>query len=250
MSVNIVNPDLSLRQVAGVSNINVTTREANFGKVDVIFTGNQTGSGTYTLTKAYTDYDYIDIEFGSSKWLAFSSTRYSKSALDLSNSSNKLRFYINDSGNFSFYRSSDTSLYFAGNKLVIRKILGYKMGITEATITNPSQGDLYTTGQSTNIVGKWIDGKNIYRTMYEYKLTSSTNSNLITIPYSITFKDIVKCNCFVVNNGATYKLPYISSSGNSISLSTITSGNDISFVNKGSTWGSGTTFRIIVEYTI
>ena len=249
MSVNIVNPDLSLRQVAGNSNITVSTREATIGKIDVIFTGTQK-TGTCNLTKSFTNYDYIDIEFGNSAWLAFNSIRYATPTVSASNSSNKLRFYLSDVTNLTFYRTSDTSLYFTLNKLIVRKIIGYKMGTTKATITNPSQGDLYTTGQSTNIVGKWIDGKNIYRTMYEYKLTSSTSSNLITIPYSITFKDIVKCNCFVVNNGATYKLPYISSSGNSISLSTITSGNDISFVNKGSTLGSGTTFRIIVEYTL
>lgn len=249
MSVNIVNSDLSLKQVAGNSNITVSTREATIGKIDVIFTGTQ-NTGTCNLTKSFTNYDYIDIEFGNSAWLAFNSIRYATPTVSASNSSNKLRFYLSDVTNLTFYRTSDTSLYFTLNKLVVRKIIGYKMGITKATITNPSQGDLYTTGQSTNIVGKWIDGKNIYRTMYEYKLTSSTSSNLITIPHSITFKNIVKCNCFVVNNGATYKLPYISSSGNSISLSTITSGNDISFVNKGLTWGSGTTFRIIVEYTL
>ena len=252
MSANIVNNDLSLTRVAGNSNATVSAAGATFGKVDVIFEGTKTGTGELSCTKSFDNYDYIEIEFGTSKWLAFNSARYSVRNVNNSSSSSKLRFYINNSTSFSFYKYSSTSIYFANNNAVIRRVIGYKMGVTKAIIDNPKQGNNYST-VTTLTGGTWIDGKPIYRTVTEHKLTSSISSSTtnFTIPLNFSFKSIVDFKGFIVlTSGLTYTLPYIDGSGKSVSVYLYSPDNIFKIINKGKSFDAGTVFRLIVDYTV
>lgn len=254
MSVNLVNQDLSLNKLASNSNVTLGIREAVMGQTDVLFNGSLSSYGTVTLSHPYTNYDYIEIQVSNSKFYAFESKRYLKNMIDNSSSSNKLRYYMTSSSNFTFYKTSSTQLYFSVSSLVLSKIVGYKLGVMKATIDNPKNGDVYTTSM-TATGGTWIDGKPIYRTVREYRLTSaiqsSTTSNTLKVAFN-TFncKDVVDFKCYAVTTGPTYPIPYINSSGNYISAYLSLLSNEFIIISKGITWDARTTFRFIVDYTI
>ena len=250
MSVNIVNQDLSLNRLASNSSVTVKSREAVFGKIDVLFDGSKSGTGTVTLSKSYKDYDYLDFEFGSSSWLCINALRYSKDILGRSSSSAKLRYYINNSTQMQFYQTSNTEIYFAQNSVILRRVVGYKMGITDVYIQNPSQGDIYPYNSSTEVdtKGVWVDGRIIYRKCADKTLTSSVSSSF-DIANVLGQKDIVNSRAFVISSsGVHYPLPYVDSSGNSTSYY-IDEYGKITVVLKGHTWSSGTQFKFIIDYT-
>lgn len=252
MSVNLVNQDLSLNRLASNSNVTLGVREAVMGKIDVLFNGSISGSGTATLSKPYTDYDYIEIQVSNSKFYAFESKRYLKNMIDNSSSSNKLRYYMTASSNFTFYKTSSTQLYFSVSSLNITKIVGYKLGVMKATIDNPKNGDVYST-TTTTTGGTWIDGKPIYRRVTEHKLKSSISSSTsnFTIPLNYTFKSIVDFKGFIVlKTGLTYPLPYLDNSGKSVSIYLYSPDNIFKIMNNGKSFDAGTIIRLIVDYTV
>ena len=251
MSVNLVNQDLSLNKLASNSNVTLGVREAVMGQIDVLFNGSISKSGTATLSKPYTDYDYIEIQVSNSKFYAFESKRYLKNMIDNSSSSNKLRYYMTSSSNFTFYKTSSTQLYFSAESLIINKIVGYKLGVMKATIDNPKNGDVYSTS-TTLTGGTWIDGKPIYRRVTEHTLTKSISSSTsnFTIPLNYAFKSIVDFKGFIVlKTGLTYPLPYLDNSGNSVSVYLYSPDNIFKIMNKGKSFDAGTIIRLIVDYT-
>ena len=252
MSVNLVNQDLSLNKLASNSNVTLGVREAVMGQIDVLFNGSISKSGTVTLSHPYTDYDYIEIQVSNSKFYAFESKRYLKNMIDNSSSSNKLRYYMTSSSNFTFYKTSSTQLYFSVSSLVLNKIVGYKLGVMKATIDNPKNGDVYST-TTTTTGGTWIDGKPIYRRVTEHTLTKSISSSTsnFTIPLNYAFKSIVDFKGFIVlKTGLTYPLPYLDNSGNSVSIYLYSPDNIFKIMNKGKSFDAGTVFRLIVDYTV
>ena len=247
MSVNIVNKDLSLNRLASNSNVTIGIREAVMGKIDVLFNGSISSSGTATLSKPYTNYDYIEIQVSNSKFYAFESKRYLLNMINNSSSSNKLRYYMTSSSNFTFYKTSSTQLYFTTSSLVINKIIGYKMGVMKATIDNPKNGDIYSTS-ATLTGGTWINGKPIYRKIVTESLTSTTSASF-DISHGLGFDEIVNFRGVIISsNKRNYPLPYVDSSGNSTSVYVIP--DYFKVVIKGQSWSSGTSLRFIIDYTM
>ena len=254
MSVNIVQSDLSLKNIAGNVSPILCADRFTTAQIDTLLTGSQTGSGTYNLTKSYSNYDYIEILIGNKTYPYYDVIRYKVSSILESSSSNKCRYFSSSDYNFAFYKngSSTTSLYFSKNTWIIKKIYGVKYGVTKVKSESPQQADIYTTN-TVKTGGKWIDGKDIYRTIFEYTLTTAVSSSATKIQTakSITFTTLIKSKCFAISSSKyMYTVPYINSTGNSISLDVISSGNNISLINKGMSWNSGTVFRFILEYTI
>ena len=253
MSVNIVNKDLSLNRLASNSTVNLYTNNTSFAKIDVLFEGSKTGSGTYSLKKSYLTYDYIEIEFANKTYPLYNSIKYYVDKILASSSSNAIRYYSSTTYNFVFYRNSSTSsLYFSKNTFTIKRILGVKLGVCKATIDNPQQADYYSTS-TTLTGGTWIDGKPIYRRVTEHTLTKSISSSTtnFTIPLNYAFKSIVDFKGFIVlKDGLTYTLPYIDGSGNSVSVYLYSQDNEFTITNKGKSFDAGTVFRLIVDYTV
>lgn len=248
MSVNIVNDDLSLNRLASNSTVNLYTNNTSFAKIDVLFEGSQTGSGTYSLKKSYSTYDYIEIEFANKTYPLYNSIKYYVDKILASSSSNTIRFFSSKDYNFVFYRTSDTSsLYFSKNTFKIKRILGVKLGVCKATIDNPQQADYYSTS-ATLTGGTWINGKPIYRKIVTESLTS-TKSASFDIPHGLGFDEIVNFRGVIISsNKRNYPLPYVDSSGNSTSVYVIP--DYFKVVIKGQSWSSGTSFRFIIDYTM
>ena len=111
--------------------------------------------------------------------------------------------------------------------------------MTKVKSESPQQADIYKTN-TVKTGGKWIDGKDIYRTIFEYTLTTAVSSSATKIQTakSITFTTLIKSKCFAISSSKyMYTVPYINSIGNSISLDVISSGNDISLINNTDDYG-------------
>ena len=109
--------------------------------------------------------------------------------------------------------------------------------------------DIYSTEEQ--VIGKWIDGKPLYRKVINAKPTISNSSyQTISIKHNISdLKNVYKCNAFLHNTGntQTYILPVETSATQAIGISEINSTNIIMY-SKNDTW-SGWIAEIILEYT-
>lgn len=144
------------------------------GKETVLYEGNISDVGTYTLTDDVNNYDFIVINHtstGSSprcQSITLTKTEVSKCI----NSNNRFICVLGAGSD-----NSNISGHFNGNKIIIdnytseniTSITGYKFGqvTVQNTITNPSQGKSYSTDEQLT-GGTWIDGKPIYRKVIEF----------------------------------------------------------------------------------
>lgn len=107
----------------------------------------------------------------------------------------------------------------------------------------------YSTDEQ--VIGTWIDGKQLYRKVINAKPTISNSSyQTISIKHNISdLKNVYKCNAFLHNTGniQTYILPVETSATQAIGISEINSTNIIMY-SKNDTW-SGWIAEIILEYT-
>ena len=159
------------------------------GKETVLYEGCISTIGTHTLADNVNDYDFIIINYTETEEGMFvQSLTMSKSEISKC-ISNTTKFMCN-------YGYSNSTSYVAGyfdnDKLIIsnlhgqyiRSITGYKFGqITVAnTITNPSLGASYSTDEQLT-GGTWIDGKPIYRKVFDYSnnLWSSGNKDISSL---------------------------------------------------------------------
>lgn len=143
------------------------------GKETVLYEGNITAAGTYTLTDNVNNYDFIIINHRQTSGVNCQSITLSKYEISkCSDYGHKFMCVLGYGG------SEDcVSGYFNNDKVIISgyanenitSITGYKFGqvTVQNTITNPSPAASYSTDEHLT-GGTWIDGKPIYRKVFDY----------------------------------------------------------------------------------
>ena len=115
----------------------------------------------------------------------------------------------------------------------------------EATdIYAPTSEVIYSTTERK--IGKWIDGSDLYQKVIEYTPESSITTGDHAIA-DITGLKIIKYNAAAYNStsGKSFNIPV--SFGNT-TTAIGTSGNDLILTLTNETWGTDSTFIVIIEY--
>ena len=248
MSVNILNNDKTLAKISSNNNINKHDRGSYIGRRDTLWIGNTSGNLELALTHPITDYDYIDIEFGSSKWLALNMTRYRCNAILNSTSNNALRFYVSSSFYFTFYirYNNPNYIYFSNGTMSIRRIIGVKLKNVSTNITCNGSLEEYNDYQTiTNQVYKYDA---VFRKVIDYIPTTDLTSSFGVYHY-LKSNNIISCECSVVSPlGETRILPSFDENGNEISF--YCKYDYIYIVVKGMKIEKNSIVRIILDYSL
>ena len=123
--------------------------------------------------------------------------------------------------------------------------------IKDATVrTNLTNATTYSTSEL--IVGKWIDGKTLYRKVVSGNLntTSSDGDNVNTdIDTNVTDADtFLIVRAYFISNNRFMLIPYFTNSGYSVRVLPHTDKRNVTFINNYTGY-SGATVYVIVEYT-
>lgn len=118
---------------------------------------------------------------------------------------------------------------------------------------NPVVEEVYSTEETK--IGKWIDGKNLYRKVVVYTpnktIGAEGTSSAIAIPHNISnLSQCIHCEMF---NSNQYRFPYGNGdSSGQITKLTIVNRIDNDYINIRTIndfWGASNIFYFILEYT-
>ncbi len=159
------------------------------GKETVLYDGNITANGTYTLTDDVNNYDFIVINHTQNSIIYRQSNVLTKSEISKCIDKNNKFLCVYGDGSASNY----TTGYFNNNNIiitdyhneVITSITGYKFGqvTVQNTITNPSPAASYSTEEQLT-GGTWIDGKPIYSKMFYSENSDFVAATQFPAPYA------------------------------------------------------------------
>ena len=105
-------------------------------------------------------------------------------------------------------------------------------------------GHIYST--SEQVVGTWLDGSVLYEKTYTYTATSQITSTfaMASLDSGISVKDI---EATADELGNVYSCPYVGANGTYTMINTTP--QQISVAISGTTWSTGTIFRVTLRYT-
>ena len=174
------------------------------GKETILFDGNITSTGTYTLADDVNNYDFIIINYTNYDGTYTQSVTMNKIGISRC-SKESTRFmcnygYASNEDYISGYFNNDKLIIVFYNRQPITSIIGYKFGevTVQNTITNPSPGESYSTDEQLT-GGTWIDGKPIYRKSW----TGTGNPN--SFNHNIdSLGDVIKVDGCFLNTGSQW----------------------------------------------
>ena len=102
----------------------------------------------------------------------------------------------------------------------------------------------YTTDEQ--VIGTWIDGKPLYQKTLVIHNESTVSSDTTITTIESTFR-VKNWKAFAIENGVTYKVPYVAGSGNA-SFFFRENGN-VEFTIRNTSFAAGSDFYITIEYT-
>lgn len=113
----------------------------------------------------------------------------------------------------------------------------------------PREANIYSADETA--IGKWVDGKTIYRKIINYESINMSGDGITNIPHGITALDNVIDYNVILKHNVNHniaKLPYIQVVGGITYYSFAQVKNDIVEIYNNATWTNYTAFTII-EYT-
>lgn len=102
----------------------------------------------------------------------------------------------------------------------------------------------YTTDEQ--VIGTWLDGKPLYQKTIAIHNESTVSSDTTITTIDSTFR-IKNWKAFAIENGVSYKVPYVAGSGNA-SFYFFENGN-VEFTIRNMSFAAGSDFYITIEYT-
>ena len=124
------------------------------------------------------------------------------------------------------------------------KIASVKVDNNTTDLYAPASDIIYSTTERK--IGKWIDGSDMYQKVVQYTPESSITTGDHTIA-DVTGLKILKYNAVAFNSstGKSFNIPV--SFGNT-TTAIGTSGNNMILTLTNETWGTDSTFIVIIEY--